>query len=222
MITCRYWELKKLQNAQASRRLGAVDQMFNMGEWILSDPTATNMAECTEYVATALSTPEGLFAHNSEHASFQILTPTGTIRLSHGRLHQVAMRDPTDQFDLPEHLTWQMNVAVDHHDVSLEATGVLGETVVPTVDASGKPIMHGLKAIRGSQDECEWSLCCLFRFRFRREPATCNLMRRILHSKQWFRRTRHSKHCPPLSPSLLADRVEGPLGTIFTQGNHHA
>ncbi|CAM9894970.1 unnamed protein product [Ectocarpus fasciculatus] len=125
--------------------------MQDMGEWILSDPTATNMAECSEYIAAAGD--NGLFEHESEHASFQIMTPIGTIRLSHGRLHQVAMRDPTDQFDLPDHLTWQMNVAIDHHDISLEATGVLGETVVPTVDANGKSIMKGMDAIRGSQDD---------------------------------------------------------------------
>lgn len=65
------------------------------------------------------------------------------------------MRDPTDQFDLPDHLAWQMNVAVDHHDVSLEATGILGETVLPTVDANGKVIMQGIHAIRGEQEDCE-------------------------------------------------------------------
>jgi len=128
--------------------------MHDMGDWILADPTATNMAECVEYVAAAGAT--GLFEHESEHTSFQIMTPTGTIRLSHGRLHQLAMRDPTDQFDLPDHLTWQMNVAIDHHDVSMDASGVLGETVVPVVDANGKYIMKGLDAIRGSQEDCEW------------------------------------------------------------------
>ena len=127
--------------------------MHDMGSWILADPTATNMAECAEYVAAAGAT--GLFEHESEHASFQIMTPTGTIRLSHGRLHQLAMRDPTDQFDLPDHLAWQMNVAIDHHDLSNQATGVLGETVVPTVDGNGKYIMKGLDAIRGSQEDCE-------------------------------------------------------------------
>jgi len=127
--------------------------MQDMGEWILADPTATNMDECAQYVAAAGET--GLFDHASEHASFQIMTPTGTIRLSHGRLHQLAMRDPTDRFDLPEHLTWQMNVAIDHHDVSLEATGVLGETVVPVVDQHDKLVMKGMEAIRGSQEDCE-------------------------------------------------------------------
>eukprot|EP00903_Cladosiphon_okamuranus_P021626 g19884.t1 len=148
----KYWERKKLQNAGGGRKLEAVGFLEDIGEWILADPTATNMEECAQYVAAAGET--GLFDHASEHASFQIMTPTGTIRLTHGRLHQLAMRDPTDQFDLPDHLTWHMNVAIDHHDVSLEATGVLGETVVPTVDANGKYIMKGIDAIRGSQEDC--------------------------------------------------------------------
>eukprot|EP00752_Nemacystus_decipiens_P009958 g8881.t1 len=147
----KYWERKKLQNAGGGRRLSLIGAMQDMGEWILADPTTTNLDECTEYV-TAAGT-QGLFQHESEHASFQIMTPTGTIRLSHGRLHQLPMRDPTDRFDLPEHLTWQMNVAIDHHDVSVEATGVLGETVVPVVDANGRLVMKGMEAIRGSQED---------------------------------------------------------------------
>eukprot|EP00903_Cladosiphon_okamuranus_P016330 g15060.t1 len=147
----KYWEHKKVQNAGAGRKLDLVGFLRNMGEWILADPTATNIAECAQYVAAAGET--GLFEHGSEHASFQIMTPTATIRLNHGKLHQLAMRDPTDQYDLPDHFSWQMNVAIDHHDVSLEATGVLGETVVPTVDANGKYIMKGMDAIRGSQQD---------------------------------------------------------------------
>ena len=51
----------------------------------LKDPTATNMEECNEYVARAETTAGGVFAHQSEHALFQIVTPKATIRLSHGR-----------------------------------------------------------------------------------------------------------------------------------------
>ncbi len=53
----------------------------------LQDPTATNMDECIEYVARAETEAggEGVFAHQSEHALFQILTPKAAIRLSHGR-----------------------------------------------------------------------------------------------------------------------------------------
>ena len=67
----------------------------------------TNAAECAEYVAHAIADgsamagndggidESGLFAHQSEHASFKIVTPAATIRLTHGKIHQVAMRDPT-------------------------------------------------------------------------------------------------------------------------------
>ncbi|CAN0121343.1 unnamed protein product [Scytosiphon promiscuus] len=146
----KYWERKKLEQAHRSRRLG---EPMSMGEWILGDPTATNMEECVEYVARAEAGEGGVFAHQSEHASFRITTPTATIRLSHGRLHQIAMRDPTNQHDLPDHLTWQMNVAVDRDEISRRAKGILGETIVPTRDASGNPIMTGMKAIRGEQED---------------------------------------------------------------------
>ncbi len=153
-----YWEQKTLAYAHASgRNLSAAKQ--GMGEWIIDDPTATNPEECMEYVANAMSRGEaGLFEHQSEHASFQIATPTATIRLNHGRLHQLPMRDPTDRFDLPEHLTWQMNIAVDHNDISMDAKGILGETLVPTIDEDGNRIMSGMASIRGSQADCEWTV----------------------------------------------------------------
>ncbi|CAM9241036.1 unnamed protein product [Ectocarpus sp. 12 AP-2014] len=145
----RYWELKKLENALHGRHLSEL----SMGAWLLGDPTATNMDECAEYVSRAEVQAGGLFAHQSEHASFKIVTPTATIRLSHGRLHQIATRDPTDRFDLPDHTTWQMNMGVDHNEVSYSATGILGETSTPTTDANGEDIMTGMKAIRGSEED---------------------------------------------------------------------
>lgn len=41
--------------------------------------------------------------------------------------------------------------------VRQNAKGVLGETLVPTRDATGKPIMTGMEAIRGTQKDCECS-----------------------------------------------------------------
>lgn len=79
----KYWERKKLEYAQSKRHLNLANGLQDMSEWILGDPTATNPDECAEYVATAGES--GLFSHDSEHASFQILTPLGTVRLSHGR-----------------------------------------------------------------------------------------------------------------------------------------
>lgn len=84
----------------------------------LTDPSAIRMDECVEYVAGAEIEDGGLFVHQSEHASFQIATPTVTIRMNHGRPHQLAKVDPTGQFDLLHNLTWQMNIAVHHTEVS--------------------------------------------------------------------------------------------------------
>lgn len=69
------------------------------------------------------------------------------------------MRDPTDQFDLPDHLTWQMNLALEHNGLSSGASGILGETQVTTVDADGNPIMQGMDSIRGTQEDCELETC---------------------------------------------------------------
>ncbi|CAM9817823.1 unnamed protein product [Ectocarpus sp. 6 AP-2014] len=149
-----YWERKKAEYATSGRRLNNLSQMQEMSDWILGDPTATNMAECTEYVLGAtVDGQAGLLEHDSEHTSFQILTPKGSIRLTHGRLHQLAMRDPTDRFDIPDHLTWQMNLAFDNIDLAPDATGILGETQQYTYDANGNPIMEGMAAIRGSQED---------------------------------------------------------------------
>ena len=153
----QYWERKKME-ARVGRRLLEEE---NMGDWILGDPTVTNMKECIEYVAAAMANGNDLFDHQSEHASFRIVTPKATIRLSHGKLHQVAMRDPTDQFDLPDHLTWQMNLAIDHSSFSHDAQGVIGETFVPTRDANGNPIMTGLESIRGEQEDCKLAQACI-------------------------------------------------------------
>lgn len=120
------------------------------------DPTTTNREECIEYIQRAEAEAGGLFAHQSEHATFQIQTPKAAIRLSHGRLHQVAMRDPTDTVDLPDHVTWQMNMGIDHNEVSRAARGILGETFVPTKDSNGDRIMAGMGAIRGKQEDCEF------------------------------------------------------------------
>lgn len=149
-------------HADAGRMLVFSTGMQDMGEWILDDPTVTNRMECAEYVAaaTAGAGNVGLFAHDSEHTSLQIMTPLGKIRLNHGRLHQLAVRDPTNRFDIPEHLTWQMNLAIDQNEIDASvSSGVLGETLIPTLDNKGKPIMHGMGSIRGSEDDCEWSKC---------------------------------------------------------------
>jgi len=39
--------------------------------------------------------------------------------------------------------------------VSSDAKGILGETLVPTLDEYGQPIMQGMGAIRGLEEDCE-------------------------------------------------------------------
>lgn len=112
------------------------------GAQLSQDPTATNMDECVQYVVHTETQAGGLFSHQSEHASFQIVTPNANVRLSHGRLHQIATRDPTDQFDLPDHVTWQMNMGIDHHDVSGPCHMVATDTLV-TCDARASCQAYG-------------------------------------------------------------------------------
>ena len=154
----QYWERKKLELlGQPARSLRLENGMQDMSDWVIADPTATNPVECAEYVARATAVDgAGLFDHQSEHASFRIMTPTATMRLSHGRLHQLPMRDPTNRFDLPDHLAWQMNLAIEDSNMNLDATGILGETFVPTLNENDIPIMEGMAAIRGTQEDCEY------------------------------------------------------------------
>ncbi|CAM9865580.1 unnamed protein product [Ascophyllum nodosum] len=46
-----------------------------------------------------------------------------------------------------------MNVVFETVDVSDTSQGILGETVIPTVDEEGLPIMKGLDCIRGHEDD---------------------------------------------------------------------
>lgn len=149
----RYWQQKvreaELLAIEARRRLSAAP---TMDRWIADDPSATNPPECKEYVSNALE-HDGLFTHQSEHASFQIITPNLTLRLNHGKLHQLPERDPTDTFDIPDHTTFQMNLGFMGimHDDNMQ--GIIGETAVPTIDEHGNEIMSGLEAIRGREND---------------------------------------------------------------------
>ena len=148
-----YWADKRQVNAQDNRKLGVT---LSIGDWILANPTATNMADCINYVDRSTAVAGGLFAHQSGHSTFRILSPAVKVRLSHGKLHQLAMRDPTDTIDLPDHVTWQMNIVIDHTNISDDAKGILGETLVPTMDTTGNKIMRGMECIRGVQADCKF------------------------------------------------------------------
>ena len=52
--------------------------------------------------------------------------------------------------------------------------GVLGETMVPTLDESGHPIMQGMGAIRGSEKDCK---CCKTESFVSASPDPCSTQR---------------------------------------------
>ena len=149
----QYWQLKvreaELLAAQSRRRLSASP---TMDRWIADDGSATNPAECKEYVSKAMK-HGGIYTHQSDHVSFQIITPNLTLRLNHGKLHQLPERDPTDAFDIPDHTTFQMNIGFMGIKRDDTLQGIIGETSVPTIDQHGAKIMSGLEAIRGQEDD---------------------------------------------------------------------
>lgn len=112
----KYWQKKADAQdaliASNARRLG----LAPTGLWILADEHKTNPAECKAYVRTVMEDGT-LFAHQSEHTSIQIRADDLAIRVNHGKIHQLAMRDPTDQFDLPDHIAYQMNIAFERINV---------------------------------------------------------------------------------------------------------
>ena len=112
----KYWQKKAAAEetlvAPGARRLSLAPTSL----WILSDDHKTNPVECREYVRSGME--EGtLFDHQSEHTSIQITSDYLSIRVNHGKIHQLAMRDPTDQYDLPDHIAYQMNIDFDRFNV---------------------------------------------------------------------------------------------------------
>lgn len=103
---------------RASRRLRSA---FSPGVWIIKDRLRTDPEACDKYVQEA-SAAGALFEHQSEHAALQITAPSISLRVNIGKVHQLAMRDPTDSFDLPDHVAYQMNIAFESiDDISLDA-----------------------------------------------------------------------------------------------------
>ena len=149
----QHWQRKvreaELLPAQPERHLSSLPSIEH---WIAHDRFATDPTECAEYVANAMKDGT-LFTHQSEHVSFQLATPNLTLRLNHGKLHQLAARDPTDTYDIPDHNTYQMNLGFVGIKRDATMQGIIGETSVPTVDEYGAKIMSGLDAIRGQEED---------------------------------------------------------------------
>lgn len=123
-----------------------------MPDWILSDHLQTDPVACRHYVDHAMQ-GGGVFTHQSEHMSLQITSPDMALRISHGKVYQLAMRDPTDMFDLPDHTTFQHNLEFEQIRFGSDPRGILGETVAPVLDEDSQPIISGPSAFRGTEDD---------------------------------------------------------------------
>lgn len=152
----KYWLAKQraAEGNNGNRRLVNEEPVVAvpMHDWILLDSLKTNPEECLQYVERAVAEAT-LFGYQSEHTSLQITSPVLSLRISHGKVHQLPMRDPTDKFDLPDHVAFQMNVGFEDVRLGLSPQGIVGETITPVVDANGLPIMQGLDAIRGEEGD---------------------------------------------------------------------
>lgn len=147
------WERKVREAEEAAayrERMLEENVGVSMAEWILSEELTTNKPECEAYVDEAANE---LVAHQSEHVSFQFITPMVTMRLNYGKLHQLAERDPTDQFDLPDHLTHQMNLGLSRVILGNFPEGILGETATIRTGNKRVPIMTGISAISGNEED---------------------------------------------------------------------
>ena len=95
----KYWEWKKLELlTQSSRTLRAMNMLQDMSDWILADPTATNMVECTEYVARATVVDDGGFVPNNDPGSQDSLEPWQAAPTPHAGPHRPVR--PTGPSDL--------------------------------------------------------------------------------------------------------------------------
>lgn len=121
-----------------------------MAEWILPDRLATNKPECEAFVEQAA---DEFFAHMSEHVSFQLVTPTFTMRLNYKKLHQLAVRDATHHLDLPEHMTHPINLGLSGVILGKFLEGIQGETTAIQVNTNDVPIMTGITAIAGNKED---------------------------------------------------------------------
>ncbi|CAM9956123.1 unnamed protein product, partial [Discosporangium mesarthrocarpum] len=109
-----------------------------MEDWILEDPDITTFPECQDYVMRATS-GDSLFSYQSPHVSFQIVTPSLSLRISHGlHNHPLALDLAAGSgSDIPGHTTYEMDLELGMFGYGKSPAGILGETVAPTRDGEG-------------------------------------------------------------------------------------
>lgn len=142
----KIWASMHKEMLQARRRL---TDGQSLEDWILSFDHMAAPKWCVKYIAD-----KGLADLQSTHAIFKLETPTVSVRLNAGINHQDGGEVDWDGRILPDLEFWQMDVGMDGLDIENPAlSGILGETARPVYDESGKEVMEGFYAFRGTVED---------------------------------------------------------------------
>lgn len=106
---------------------------------------------CAEFLEGAGA--EGTLKYKGKHAVLRIETPALTVRLHHGTSWQEGGAIEDDSGFLPGLEFWKMDVHLESYSLNPTVTGILGETMHPVLDGSGRAIMFGPGALRGEVDD---------------------------------------------------------------------
>ncbi|CAN0282163.1 unnamed protein product [Scytosiphon promiscuus] len=121
----------------------------SLEDWILRYDHVAAPGWCAKYI-----TENDLADLQSTHAIFKIETSTATVRLNAGVNFQGDGELDWDGRVLPDLEFWQMDVGMDGLNVDNPAlSGLLGETARPVKDKSGKLVMEGFGAFRGTVED---------------------------------------------------------------------
>eukprot|EP00752_Nemacystus_decipiens_P007470 g6673.t1 len=121
----------------------------SLEDWILRFDHMAAPDWCAKYIAE-----NDLADLQSTHAIFKIETPTVTVRLNAGVNYQGGGDVDWQGRALPDLEFWQMDVGMDGLDgENPSLSGILGETARPMYDESGKEVMEGFEAFRGTVED---------------------------------------------------------------------
>eukprot|EP00752_Nemacystus_decipiens_P014764 g13145.t1 len=142
------WPLEREKNLQGRRALEATSGP-SFEEWILGCDKMPASGWCALYVAE-----NDLADLQSTHAIFRIDASAATVRLDAGISFQGGGEHVLDGRVLPDLELWQMGVGLGGLDVEDPLlSGILGETARPVYDESGRHVMEGFKAFRGTVED---------------------------------------------------------------------
>lgn len=142
----RHSRRRRSLRGERSSTASAEAETFPFEEWILRSVTLAAPEWCAKFLEE--EGVDGLLKVDSTHAVFRVDGPAITLRINIGTNHQDYLVLP-DGKSVPEVDFWQVNVGVEAGAFSSDIAGMLGETSRVVLGVGGKPVMRGLKVLRG-------------------------------------------------------------------------